>query len=130
MSALINYQDTATIVVMGGSSEYANDKSVEEMAAVSVVFLQNTGLSHGAYQDAITSDAIMYVDPEDGFVQSHFYRLEDMFVLAPLFGATDPEGWYKIESVTVNRDHLLSNEIDNVECALKKTHEVVIDNVS
>lgn len=130
MSALINYQDAATLVVMGGSSEYANDKSVDEIATVPVVFLQNTGLSHSAYQDAITSDAVMYVDPDNEFVQSRSYRLEGMRVLAPMFGASDPDGWYKIESVTVNRDHLLSNEIDNVECALKKTHEVVIDHVS
>lgn len=129
MSGLIRYQDSATLVVMD-SSEYANDKTVAELASVHVVFLQNTGMSHSAYQDSFTSDAIMYVDPEDPFVSGKQYRLEDMYVLAPMFEANDADGWYKITDVTVNRDHLLSNQIDNVECALKKTHSTVIPYVS
>jgi hypothetical protein len=47
-----------------------------------------------------------------------------MYILAPLFGVDDPNGWFKIVDVTINRDHLLNNVIDNVELKLKKTRPI------
>ena len=57
----------------------------------------------------------------DAFVVNNANRLEGMYIKAVLFGSDESESWYKIETVSVNRDHLLCNKIDNVEMALNKT---------
>lgn len=120
---LLNYQDTATFVVVQ-SAGYAGSKALVEQEDVPVIFLQGTALVHSGFQDNVDADAICYVDPGDEFVRDHNYRLEGMYVLAPLFEVDDDDGWYKVETVTVNRDHLLGNVIDNVELQLKKTRPV------
>jgi hypothetical protein len=116
----LNYQDTATFITVE-SNGYGNDKSVTAQVEVPVIFVQNTGFRHANNQDAIESDAVCWPDPENSFIQSNFNRLEGMYILEPLFGASDDPSWYKIIDVTVNRDHLLQNEINNIELKLKKT---------
>jgi hypothetical protein len=123
MRPKLHYQDTATFVKVG-SSGYANDKAVVEQEDVPVIFLQGTGFVHQNSQDAVTSDAIVYPDPSSQFVQDNWNRLEGMYLLAPLFGVDSDDGWYKITNVLVNRDHLLGNQIDNIECQLKKTRRI------
>ena len=117
------YQDTATFVKVT-SDGYSSDKTVTQQVDIGVVFVQNTQMSRSSFQDSIDSDAICWVDPEDAFVMENFNRLEGMYILEPLFGSADSQSWYKITDVTVNRDHLLSNEIDNIELALKKTRPI------
>lgn len=116
----LNYQDVATFVKVS-SGGYGNDKTVTQQIDIPVIFLQNTQASHSRFQDSIESDAICYVDPFNSFVINNYNRLEGMYILQPLFGSADSQSWYKIISVTVNRDHLLGNEIDNIELRLKKT---------
>jgi len=83
-----------------------------------------TGYTHSDHQDAITSDAIAFIDPSNSNVISNFYRLEEMLVIANLFGASEAQSWFKIESVVVARDTLLCNNIDNVQLNLKKVRPV------
>ena len=57
----ITYKDTIRLikpVVDGYGAE-----SIGEMSNVPSLFAQNTGWSHGSNQSAITSDAVVYVDP-------------------------------------------------------------------
>lgn len=119
MSPCIAYNDTVTLVkttVDGYGSQILDDS-----ADVPAVVELNTGYTHAANQDAVTSDAIVLVDPTNAFVQANFYRLEEMLVVIDLFNTPLGDAWYKVESVTVNRDHQLCNQIDNVQLNLKKT---------
>lgn len=117
------YQDTATFVKTA-SNEYGNDKVVLSQDEVGVIFLQNTQFSRSNYQEAVDADAICYPDPNSDFIVDNFNRLEGMYILAPLFGAADTTSWYKVTDVTINRDHILDNEIDNIELRLKKTRPI------
>lgn len=117
MTLALTYPDTATFVVVT-SGTYANSKTMAEQVEVPVIFLQDTNFQHAANQDGITADSVCYVDPFDAWILSKNYRLEGMYIVAAIFGE---ETWYKIESVTVNRDHLLGNVVDNVELLLKKS---------
>lgn len=120
MTELFEYQDTITIYEVAPGA-YSNNKTVVSSASVPAVFIQNTQLNRSRYQDSVDSDATCYVDPLNSFVSGKFNRLEGMYVLAPLFGSGDSQSWYKVIDVTVNRDHLLDNEIDNIELRLKKS---------
>lgn len=123
MSLLLNYKDTATFI-KASTGVYADSKTVESEAVVPVIFLQNTGYNRSNFQENVDSDAICYPDHSNQFIIDNFNRLEGMYVVAPLFDASYDEGWYKVVSVTVNRDHLLSNNIDNIELRLKKTKKI------
>jgi hypothetical protein len=119
---LCNYQDTATFYKT--SPNGYNKRIVEEAVNIPVTFLQSTAFLHSNFQDAVEADAVLYVDPEDGFVLENYNRLEGMYVVCTPFGAPRSESWYKVETVEVNRDHLLSNQIDNIRLLLKKTERL------
>ena len=123
MTLQLNYPDTATFVEVS-SSGYGNDKAMVAQVEVPVIFIQSTGFVRAGFQENVDADAICFPDFTDEFIVANHNRLEGMYVLMPLFGASNPQSWYKITNVTVNRDHLLGNTIDNVELQLKKTRPV------
>lgn len=123
MNLLLEYPDTATFVV-AASGAYANDKMMSEQFEVNVVFVQNLQFRRTNFQDQIDADAICYPDIENEFIVSHFNRLEGMYVMMSLYGAPETISWFKVSQVVVNRDHLLNNEIDNIELRLKKANPV------
>lgn len=116
---IIPYRDEVRLV-KAASGSYANTKSASEVATVMSVLLLGVNFSRINGQDMRDSDGVLYVDPENSFVISNNYRLEGFYVYAPMFGSDINESWFKITSVTINRDHLLNNEIDNVQCSLQK----------
>lgn len=120
---LFKYQDQATFIKVT-AGVYANNKSIEDEAVVPVVFLQGTGYNRSSFQEVVTADAICYPDPLDPFIIANADRLEGMYIVAPLFDASYDEGWYQVEQCVVNRDHLLTNTIDNIELRLKKTKKI------
>jgi hypothetical protein len=97
---------------------------ITESAEVECAFEQHTGYSHANHQDAVGSDAVAVVNPLNSFIVDHSNRLEEMLVMAPLYGASDSETWYKVLSVEVGTDHQLTDQIDNIVINLKKTVEV------
>lgn len=123
MNEPLCYQDLATFALVE-STGYSASKSAVSQAEVAVIFVQNTGFDHQNFQDAVDADAICWPDPENYFVVANHNRLEGMYILAPLYGAADEQAWYKVIDVTVNRDHLLENQIDNIELRLKKTRPI------
>lgn len=123
--SFLEYPDTATFYEVA-SSGYRNEKIIQESGSVRCIVIQSTGTITNRNQELVDADAILYPDPTDAFITEHFNRLEGMFVLAALFGAADADSWYKVETVTVNRDHLLNNEIDNIEVQLKKSAPVAL----
>src|SRR5690606_37832247 len=102
---MIKYRDSVELYSVG-SSGYANSKTSIIEAIVPCVFLQSVGYDRVSSQDGVISDAICYLDPQDSFVVQNHYRLEGMYLKAVMFGSEEMESWYKVENVSVNRDHL------------------------
>lgn len=122
----LNYNETVTFYLVT-STEYANSKRVEDFSDVRCIFLQGTGFEHAGFDDITTAgdtstnQARCFVDPQNTFIEQYANRLEGMYVHAPLFGVDEEDAWYKVESVKVNRDHLLTNTIDNIRVLLTKS---------
>lgn len=119
----IQYSDPITLIATV-PDEYGSeqiDVQAEVMAAIDL----NTGYAHGANQDAVTSDAIAFVSPDNTFVRENYYRLEEMLVVIDLFNTPDQRAWYKVSQVNIARDTQLCNEIDHLELLLKKTSPVL-----
>lgn len=114
----INYKDTVTLVTTTVDS-YGAEVADEEYEVQAVVEMA-TGYTHSDNQDAITSDAIVYVDPSNEDVQDNFYRLEEMLVIIDIFGTHENRSWFKVTNVVVARDTQLCNTVDNIQLNLKK----------
>ena len=123
MTLALNYPDTATFVRVEASG-YANSKESLQQVDIAVIFIQSTGFVRAGFQENVDADAICFPNFNDPFVVENHNRLEGMYLRAPLFGEDDDGSWYKITKVTVNRDHLLGNIIDNIELLLKKTRPI------
>lgn len=129
MTLKLKYPDTG-IFIKTTSDGYANTKITSEQESVPIIFVQNTGFERNNAQDSVKSDAVCYPDFTNGFVIENVNRLEGMYLIVQLFNSTENQSWYKIIDVTVNRDHLLNNKIDNIELRLKKTRPVSGVNLS
>lgn len=120
MGMELTYNETITIYKVS-SSGYRGSKQLVDSADVACIFAQGTGFSHQNNQENVDADAVVYVDFEDEFITENANRLEGMYVLANIFDGTNSKSWFKIDSVAINRDHLINNQIDNIELRLKKT---------
>ncbi len=114
----MKYVDTVKLATT--TSDVYGDQHVEVLADVAALFIQRTGADQGNNQFYETADAIVYLNPKDGTVINNSYRLEGMYVIAQPFGQTQEESWYKITGVNVGQRKLLTNEVDNIHCALQK----------
>lgn len=124
----LTYKDTITIYDM--AADGYGDESVQESAVVPCLFLQSTMFSHTSNADNITSDAHVYLDPENEFLKSRAYRIEGMLIKAGEFGEAEKDKWYRINVVRVGMDKLLTNNIDNVHCYLDKSRGIKEEVVS
>ena len=129
MGLSLTYPDSVTFYT-ATSSGYRGSKVAVEAEEIACFFLQNTGFVQGDKQEAIDSDAILYPDFEDTFIVDNANRLEGMYIVAPEFGGEADKSWYKIISCTINRDHLLNNQIDNIECLLTKVSPLINSEIS
>lgn len=103
---------------------YGNKKVVVEQVLVNGNFYQDTSFLHSSHQDIIGADAAFFADPDDPWVISKHYRLEGMYLVAPMFEGDPEESWYKVTKATVNKGVLLCNTVDTVVLVLKKTRPV------
>lgn len=124
MNLILDYPDTATFIEATSSAGYANKKTVANQFDCSVIFIQSIDFIHNNFQDNLDADAVCFPDPTNTDILATFNRLEGVYVLMALFGADAARSWFKITKVTVNRDHLLNNEIDNIHLLLKKTEPI------
>jgi len=125
MTDSLTYPDLVTFY-KSASTGYRGSKVVVASENVEAFFLQNTGFTEGNFQEQTDSDAVCYPDPKNSFVKSNKNRLEGMYIVAPIDPDNAEMNWYKIVKVSVNKDHLLENEIDNIECNLKKVANIEI----
>lgn len=123
MSVPIDYQDTATFVRVTADG-YSGNKTAVQQVDVPVIFIQSTDFVRSGFQENIDADAICYPKKDEPFITENADRLEGMYIIANLFGGDVTDAWYKVETCTVNRDHLLTNTIDNIELLLKKTKAI------
>jgi hypothetical protein len=121
---LIDYKDSIQLIKPILKSGGYSSEMVGEVETVSALFIENTGFSHAANRSNIDSDAECYVDPRNEFVVENSYRLEGFYVISNPFNADEDEAWYKVVTVRVGQDKLLSNQVDNVLLFLKKTTEI------
>lgn len=120
--ALCHFPDTIELVKTNKNG-YGDDV-IEERHTVSASFAQTTGWSESSHQNAISSDAIVYIDHKDSWVQDNAYRLEEFKVIANPFGAGEHLSWYKISTVSAPKKLLTSNELDHCFARLDKTVEI------
>lgn len=123
MTLKLDYPDTATFVE-AKSTGYSGSKVMFQQFDCPVIFIQSTDFVHSGHQDNIDADAICFPDINNEFIRALANRLEGLYILMPLFGGADDRSWYKVTRATVNRDHLLTNSIDNIELELKKAEPV------
>lgn len=124
MSDLIDYKDQVVLVLTAPGDAYGTREVVETHTASAVVVFGSIGARHAANQDNISADVTVFVDPSDAWVQDEHYRLEELLVVIGLFGTPQADAWYQVTDVAIHRDHLLSNQIDNVQLSLSKTASI------
>lgn len=120
----MNYPDVATFVEVE-SNGYSRGFSVVERDDVSGIFIQDLATNRFLSATNINADAIFYPDPSSDFITNNYHRLEGMYLFVSPFGQNT---WYRITRCTVNRDHLLTYRVDNIELYLEKS--APIPNVS
>lgn len=111
----MKYPDTvrlATTTVDG-----YGDKTVTILDEVQAAFVRRAGISHGSNTEGETSDAAVYLAPNNAVVLNNKDNLEGMYILAEPFS---DENWYKISSANIAERKLLNNAIDNIYCKLEK----------
>lgn len=118
----LDYKDTVTLVFVT-TDDYGQTVPDEEVEVRGLVVL-DTGHSHSANQEAITSDAQVYLDPSDENVIAQHYRLEEAYMRLGLFGTPAADDWYQVSRVDIARDILLGNQIDNVTLSLRKVGDM------
>jgi hypothetical protein len=115
----LDFPDTC-LIYPNGPLSISGRSSLGEPATVPCLYVQTTAYQHGSSQDAIVGTPVLALPPDDVFVLAHSYRLEEMVVeVNPFTGAAAGQR-FKIASVTVARDVLLANEVQHIECELKK----------
>lgn len=115
----LNYQDT--IVLADTLPDEYGTEQISDQTSVGALIVVNSGYSHGANQDAVTTNTVVFVDPSNQFVIDNSYRLEEFLINMPIYGTAIEDAWYKVVNVDVNRDILLCNQIDTISLTLKKT---------
>lgn len=117
---MIDYPDLATFYSVAPEG-YGANKQVVEAEEVPVIFVQSTGYIKTGNAENIDADAVIYPDPENAFITENHFRIEGMYIKCSPFGGDAVDSWYKVTRVSVFKDHLLNNEVDNVELQLKKS---------
>ena len=120
----LTYKDSVTLVKPVLPLDGYTTEIVGETAVVPCLLISNTRYTHNSNRNEIQSDAEVYIDPENQFVIDNVNRLEGMMVIADRFGSDDAQSWYRIITVRVGEDKLLTDTIDNILCFLKKSTEI------
>lgn len=112
----LDYNETVRLIKLD-ADEYGGDQ-IDSEAEVPAIIGQVTGWQHGANQSSVTADSVAYLDPTNAFVIANYNELDGMMLVTSAFGQ---DVWYRIVTVNVGTDNLLSNNIDHVQVDLKKT---------
>lgn len=112
------FEDTATLYKVRKNG-YGNDIP-QDGVDVPAIYEQSTGAGHGASQDFVSSDGVLFLPPNNEFLIDNGYRLEGMVAKINVFGYEGSEQYFKIVTVRPMRDTLIGNKVRHVECDLEK----------
>lgn len=121
---------TDTVLLATTTVDGYGDRTVTVLSEVKALFNQKLGATHVDFVDETTSQATVYLDPENQVVIDNLYRLEGMYIVAQPFDQNKQQSWYKINTITVAQRKLLNNKIDNVYCRLEKVAGLAYDPIS
>lgn len=114
----IKYSDD--VILVSTTQDGYGDNDIDHVEHLKGLFNSGMSQSEVNYVEALSTDANVYLDIENEFVQKNCFRLEGMFIVANPFGFKESEQWFKISRVQIGQDKLLGNQIDNVHCFLTK----------
>ena len=118
MNLLLEYKDPL-LLIDTAQDEYG-DNSVSHVEHINGLFRLGASQSELGYVEGLNTDAHVYLDIENPYVQANAYRLEGMYVVANLHGGKESQAWYKISSCTLGQRKLLDNDLNNIHCRLTK----------
>lgn len=121
---------TDTVLLATTTVDGYGDRTVTVLSEVKALFNQKLGATHVDFTDETTSQATVYLDPENQVVIDNLYRLEGMYIVSQPFDQNKQQSWYKINTITVAQRKLLNNKIDNVYCRLEKVAGLAYDPIS
>ena len=125
MNRLLNYKDDVYLVQT--TQDGYGDNSVSHIEPIKALFLQGTSQSQSNQVETLGTDAHIYLDISNPFVQDNAFRLEGMYIVANLYGGRTEQSWYKIARAKVGQRKLLENDINNVHCFLTKCSALYIE---
>ena len=97
------------------SDNYGRSRLITQSEEIAIVVLAGVTLTTGGQAESTGSASTAYVDPKADFVTTNINRLNGMWLAVDSVGLVE---WYRVTGVTVNRNHLLGNRIDNIELSL------------
>lgn len=125
MNKLLNYQDTVRLIQTTQNGWGDNTISVD--VEVPALFHEGTSQGESSYVERIGTDAHVYLDPYDPFIQENAFRLEGMYLVANLYDGIESESWYKISRVVIGQRKLLDNAINCCHCFLTKCDALEVE---
>lgn len=118
MNLLLDYKDPI-ILVETGANGYG-DETIVHAEHLLGLFHQGMSQTQINYVDTAGTDAHVYLDIENEYVQANAFRLEGMYIVAKFIDEPQQEAWYKISRVVVGQRKLLENDYNNIHCYLTK----------
>ena len=117
----LEYKDNARIVRLT-MDEYGDLSTIEDEADIKVLFRFGMTSNQNDYVANLGTDAHVYLDIDNPFVQRNLYRLEGMYLIMDRYGE---DIWYKIEKSVIGRTLLTDNVDNNVHCWLSKSAALI-----
>lgn len=118
MNQLLDYKDDLYLIET--AQDGYGDNTIAHIESVKGLFVQGNSQSQINYTEALGTDAHVYLDIDDPYIQANAFRLEGMYLVANIFNGNIDESWYKISRCKVGQRKLLENDINNVHCFLTK----------
>jgi len=122
----IRLQDKVRII--NAAVDGYGDAVILEEAEVAGAFFQGTAAARANDTDIMdatdlieTYDAHCYVDETAPFVVENAFRLENMFLVANLYGYPESESWYRIRDVKLGVTKIRDNVVNNCHLFLQKS---------
>lgn len=117
----LEYKDNARIVRLT-MDEYGDLSTIEDEADIKVLFRFGMTSNQNDYVANLGTDAHVYLDINNPFIQRNLCRLEGMYLIMDRYGE---DIWYKIEKSVIGRTLLTDNVDNNVHCWLSKSAALI-----
>lgn len=110
-----------TVKIINTAVNGYGDVVVLDSADVPGAFFQGMATGRANNTDLLeTYDAHCYVDETAPFVVENAYRLENMYLVASLYGYPEDESWYRIRDVKLGVTKIIDNVVNNCHLFLQK----------